>query len=79
MQTQSEPKSISLHFHHIPAFAAFLLSQKLDEFVDEQLKNAYTLNIPLMQAFTGMPAEEVKAITTTYAAEFLTYLSKNSA
>jgi PAS domain S-box-containing protein len=79
VQTQSEPKSISLHFHHIPAFAAFLLSQKLDEFVDEQLKNAYTLNIPLMQAFTGMPAEEVKAITTTYAAEFLTYLSKNSA
>lgn len=63
----------------LPAYAGFLLREKLDEICHEQLRESFALNIPLLKFFAGLPEEEQFALTKKAMTEMLTYLSHNQA
>lgn len=55
---------VELRLEHLPAYAAFLLSEKLESFVRSLYKIGVQLDIPLLKFFSGMPEEEVIRIST---------------
>ena len=75
METNSI-KPISLNnLIHLPAFASYLLAEKLDEYVQKQLNYSFELNIPLLKFFLSMPEEQRFELSKQTSKEFLSYLA----
>jgi PAS domain S-box-containing protein len=64
---------------HLPTFARYILKNKLDSWVDVQIKYLREFNVPLLQKFTALPESEFVNITKKSSVEYLTSLSKNKA
>jgi PAS domain S-box-containing protein len=63
----------------LPAYAQFLLSQKLDEYCQKQIQLSYELQIPLVKFFENLPEKEQVELTRRGVTEFLTFLAQNKA
>lgn len=79
MQTQTKLKTYKLNFQYVPAFAQYLLTHKLEEYVDVLMEKTASLNIPLMSVFKHLTVTELKSITLPLAKELLTNLANNDA
>jgi PAS domain S-box-containing protein len=60
-----------------PAFARFLLNDRLDRFTKEVVHLSRELNIPILKYFSSFSKEEIEALSLRSAKEWLTYLSDN--
>ncbi|RZK15254.1 MAG: PAS domain S-box protein [Flavobacterium sp.] len=69
----------SLQFNYLPSYAQYIIDYKLEDFVRLQFTIAEQLNVPLLKAFTNMPAAEVSALVLKYGKEFLDCLANNQA
>lgn len=84
-KSQFSVKSLDTNFatlhdlNILPAFARFVLTQKLDEYCQTQTRFSYELNLPLLKYFQGMPEEERLALAKSSATEFLTCLAEGKA
>ncbi|MBB1286348.1 PAS domain-containing protein [Flavisolibacter sp. BT320] len=63
----------------LPQFAAYLLSNKLDEYCALQLRLSYEMEIPLVKFIQALPEEERNQIVRNGAHEFLSCLSQKKA
>ncbi|HUC80620.1 MAG TPA: PAS domain-containing protein [Flavisolibacter sp.] len=64
---------------YLPGFAAHLLDERLDEYVQKQLDYSFELNIPVLKYFLQMTEEERFALARQSSVEFLTYLANQQA
>jgi PAS domain S-box-containing protein len=64
---------------HLPSFAAYLLDQRLDDFVRTQLHLSEEIDLPIMRFFKHYSPEELFAIARKGAADYLSFLSRNEA
>ncbi len=73
-------KIISLsHLQKLPSFAAYLLSERLEEYVDLQLQFSFELEIPLLKYFLSLSEEQRYNLSKKSTTEFLTYLAEDKA
>ena len=79
MQAKKETIHSLQKLSHLPAFAGFILTTKLDEFVDEQLRLSKELDLPLLKQFSNMNRDEFRLLAQQGATELLTYLAENRA
>ncbi|MBD0332118.1 MAG: PAS domain-containing protein, partial [Chitinophagaceae bacterium] len=79
MKTKSETRQSLLHLTQLPAFAEYLLTHRLQDFVLEQLKLLRELDVPLLQAFKDYSEEQLIKFATETNTEYLSYLAKNKA
>jgi PAS domain-containing protein len=63
----------------LPAFARFLLAEKLDEYCRLQLLTSYELEIPVLKFFAAMPENQFLALIKESTTEYLTRLADNDA
>jgi len=68
-----------LTFVHLPVYARFLLNEQLDAFIQEQLRLARAVKVPLLSYLEALPEEELIALSRVTQTEFLTYLIQNRA
>lgn len=65
---------------HLPAFAQYLIDNKLKEFAREQVELSLKVQVPILTTLlTRYTNEELLELTTASAKEYLTYLASNSA
>ena len=64
---------------HLPRFASYLLTQKLDDYIQKQFQYSLELDVPLLKYFLALPDAERDAIAKQTVTEFLTYLANNKA
>ena len=55
---------VGLHLQHMPAFAEYLLSEKLDAFVRTLYRFSLELDIPLLKFFSGMEENQIIRLST---------------
>lgn len=77
-RTNQTPASLA-NLLYLPRFAAFLLNEKLEEFVEKQLDYARELNVPVLRYFEALSLEEQKAVSRQTSVEFLSFLAANKA
>lgn len=65
-------------FEFLPAYAAFLLEEKLDAFTREQIRLSVELDLPLLKLFGHLTEAEIFELSRRGQVEFLTYLSENN-
>lgn len=63
----------------LPAFARFLLEQKLDDYCRTQIDFSRDLDLPLLKFFQNLSEEESFALTKKAATEYLTCLAEGKA
>ncbi|MDB5197208.1 MAG: hypothetical protein JWP88_1579 [Flaviaesturariibacter sp.] len=68
-----------MSFASLPAYARYLLTERIDELVRLQRRLSIDYEMPLVQAFVGLPEEEQHCIGVKYATELLSMLSENKA
>jgi PAS domain S-box-containing protein len=66
-------------YKHLPAFAQYLLDHHLEEFIRDQVKLSYEVNLPLLKHMQHYTEEQIIAISKQTTAEYLTYLATNDA
>ena len=76
---QKQDKLHRLHFTHFPAYAQFLLENKLRELVTEQLSLSREIQLPLLKFFEGFSEAELIAIGTESMKELLRFCMQNKA
>ena len=64
-------------FQHLPAYASYLLRDRLDDYVKENLRLSYEVNLPLLKFLQHLNEEEKFQLSKKTSAEFLAYLSEN--
>ncbi len=79
MNTKTGNATSLNNLQKLSAFAHYLLSQKLEEFIQKQLLYTYESNIPLLRFFITMTEEQLYDLSKKTITEFLTYLSQNKA
>ena len=62
----------------LPAYAAFLLQEKLDDYTREQVRLSFEVDLPLLKLFKHLSAEEIFHFSRQGQQEFLGYLSQNN-
>lgn len=72
-------KAHKLTFKHLPAYASFVLENKLDEYVSRQLRFSKEENVPLLRFFNHLADDELFRISKESVATFLTLLKTNAA
>ena len=72
-------KRAKLDFKHLPAYALFLRNTYLSELVNEQLRIAREIKVPLLKLFDTIPEKELVAMSMITTANFLDYLIQNKA
>jgi PAS domain S-box-containing protein len=73
-------KAISLdNLLYLPKFASYLLTEKLNEYVQKQIQYSYEMEIPLLKFFLSLPEEQRFQITKQSSKEFLSYLASDKA
>lgn len=79
MNTTTE-KNISLYnLQKLPAFAAYLLRERLEEYIQKQLQYSFESEIPLLQFFLKLTEEQRYEISKKTVIEFLTRLADDKA
>lgn len=68
-----------LIFKHLPDYAAFVLENKLDEYVASQVRYSKEEQVPLLRFFAHLSDEELQDISRNAVTHFLTQLKTNSA
>jgi PAS domain S-box-containing protein len=66
-------------YAHLPAFASYVLQQKLDEFIKDLLTFSREMNIPLLRYLSHYSEEQIVALSKTTSSEYLSYLANNQA
>jgi len=61
----------------LPAFADYLLREKLDEFVTEQIRVSREVNLPLLKYFEGMAEEQILGFAREGSKDFLSKIAAN--
>lgn len=79
MQLETTKTPRKLDFKYLPAFAEFLLTRHVDEFVRIQLRLSREVNLPLLTMLGSMSDEQLIQLSTGTTSEFLGYLAKNQA
>lgn len=64
-------------FDHLPAYAAYLLEQRLDEYTRENIRLSYEAQVPLLKFFAHLPPEEIFRLSLEGTKDFLEHLSAN--
>lgn len=64
-------------FSYLPEFARFILDERFEEYVRDQILLSREVKLPLLAFFEFLPEEELLAMTRVSAAEFLTYFVTN--
>src|SRR5690348_8766371 len=65
-------------FAHLPRFAQFVLDHHLEEFVREQLRLGYKMNLPLLAALAkNFSEEQLVQISIQTTPQYLQYLASN--
>lgn len=75
----SETIEIKCNFKHLPKYASFLLSEKLDAFTREQMLMNIEANVPLFKLLSHLSQDELFQISKPNQAEFLSKLQNNNA
>src|SRR5215831_14917202 len=60
--------------HYLPAFAHYLLSQRLDELSRLQVQISREIHIPLLKRLEGLTEEKIQEISKRSMNEMLTFL-----
>src|ERR1700676_4991110 len=71
--------STPLKFTALPAYARYLLEEKLDEYTTEELRLSRFMEIPLMKLLVSVPDNALKEAISERAAILLRALSLNQA
>ncbi|MDQ6610484.1 MAG: PAS domain-containing protein [Bacteroidota bacterium] len=79
MNTRSGTTTTLNHLIYLPAYAAYLLSERLEEYIQKQMEFSFELEIPLLKFFLQLTEEQRYDISKTTVTEFLTYLADNKA
>lgn len=79
MKTSTETKISLEKLSYLPAFAEYILQNRLDEFVKLQLQYSKEIHIPLMEYLKSLDEEKLFEFAKQGAEEFLTYLANNKA
>lgn len=79
MRTKTESIQSLQALACLPAFAEYLLTQKLTEYVNEQLRLSRELDLPLLQHLSSLSEEELYGMAKASIIEFLNYLAQNRA
>ncbi|MCU7550538.1 PAS domain-containing protein [Chitinophagaceae bacterium LB-8] len=66
------------HLVYLPPFARFILDNKLQEYVDLQVKLCQELDIPLMKHVSHLPHEQLLEIVKESSVEFLGFLAEGN-
>jgi PAS domain S-box-containing protein len=66
-------------FAYLPSFAQFVLDHHLDEYVNEQIRLSYEMNIPVLQYLKHLTPEELFQQSRPANIEFLQNLAANRA
>ncbi|WP_266363849.1 sensor histidine kinase [Tellurirhabdus rosea] len=75
----TERKLSLLDFSYLPEFARFVLTNHLDEFVQEQIQLSRQINLSMLRYFEALPEAQFQALARQGATEFLTYFIENRA
>lgn len=67
-----------ISFTLLPAYARFLLQEKLDDYTREQVRLSFALDLPLLKLFKHLSDEEIFHFSRQGQQEFLSYLSQNN-
>lgn len=67
------------YFEYLPTYAAFLLKEHLGDYVQESIRLAYELDVPLLKYLKHLSEAELFLLSKITSTEFLTYLSENRA
>ncbi|HEX8331695.1 MAG TPA: PAS domain-containing protein [Segetibacter sp.] len=68
-----------LDFSLFPQYASYLIENKLEEYVREQIRLSRELNLPVLQYLNTLSEEELIAISTISSRSFLEYFAENRA
>ena len=74
-----EITQLKLDFDYLPSYAKFLLENKLDEFVKQQLHLSNEIKLPLLKFFKDFTQEQFIALGTQTVTELLNCLAENKA
>jgi len=66
-----------LKFTYLPDYAAFLLNNKFELLVDEQIRLSYELQLPLLEYFKHLSREELKELSKPAMKNYLTHIVEN--
>jgi PAS domain S-box-containing protein len=79
MRANQEEKSFNLNFRYLPAFANFILQEKLNEFAIAQLKYSRELKLPLLKYLDGYSEEQLIQLGIKESVLLLTSLANDQA
>ncbi|TKK71708.1 PAS domain S-box protein [Ilyomonas limi] len=66
-----------LEFTFLPAYAAYLLDNKFELLVDEQIRLSYELQLPLLEYFKHLGREELKELSKPAMRNYLMHIIEN--
>jgi PAS domain S-box-containing protein len=66
-------------FRHLPAYAAFLLQQHLDDYIGELIRLSYEVKLPLLNHLKHLSEADLVQFVRKGSITYLTYLSENRA
>src|SRR5436305_13119424 len=66
-----------LKFTYLPEYAAYLLNNKLELLVDEQLRLSYDLQLPLLKYFQHLSREQLKEMSKPAMKNYLLHIIEN--
>ena len=66
-----------LKFRYLPDYAAYLLDNKLELLLDEQLRLSYDLQLPLLEYFRHLDREELKEMGRPAMRNYLIHIIEN--
>jgi PAS domain S-box-containing protein len=67
-------------YQHLPGFARFILNERLEEFVREQLRLAYQTKVPVIEPLLSrFSEEELIELSKKTSTEYLEFLAENRA
>lgn len=72
-------KRLNLDFEALPAYASFLLNERLEEYIRHNLQVARNIQLPLLKFFEHLGEDELFALSRHNLSEFFTYLLENRA
>jgi PAS domain S-box-containing protein len=79
VQTQKETRTSIRNLHYLPSFAAYILNNKLQDYVRFQIQYSRQLNIPLLKSLSHLSEDQLINLSLSTSKEFLTYIADNKA
>src|SRR5947209_5608840 len=79
VQLKTEPNKTLDNLAFLPSYARFILTDRLEQYVREQIRLSQYYRPPLMKFLQNMDEKELFELGKKTSTEFLTYLSNNQA